>query len=861
MILYFRFTTPEEIIELTKSYHRDTRMIDLDDADENCIEGPNYKFITLWKHYLNENDKGLMSELHGGKLPHLYCGPFRDQLAMRSGFIRLSESNIRRFQMFDILERLNGVPLIDAVLNYITVSPGAFKFPAMSYLKDIQRTRGVCMDTLKSDHEVLEVTCGVDDDEIIDLGLDFFYHHYKKDQTECCTSVVAVNVESIRISVSDWDQLPSSYLAVDSIVVVQEVGEGKPARTVPVRLILGGKSWTFTIRLDVVTERDTDGKLVYTINHSRIQPKLEKFMENLPTIIGFSVKQDLDEWTLYMRRLGSPTFKFLNGFVDCSSIAILAGFHSQNLSMFNCSLQILGGILLMNNFHADGLWGVPYKELPDEFKVYLIGDTRCSHHVYVVLLATLLQELFPDADVACQLTSTTVAEFVSWFSNFVVGILKNLEYDWDAYKNARSRIELLCSLRVRCFGEKQDSNSGLSPFGVLCSYPPEQIVLVSKIIPFNPTVMFGGARYLIATRKAIIAQANQLKYLEIAGVENIFKMIVFSPDTLKWITYGQSIPAKYPSDPALSDGLVIDPNRSHPVMCINPSRILNSGISQIAKCQGRPSRLLLLEWGRLCDPGDLLTIIRRASEEGGDRREDRLWFPRLSRYEDLRNLYINITGCVPSVECTWAEKRILTYHAKAAEKARSDIVTLEAQVETAKQRLGDLESLEGEPLRKRVKLENHVTAAPPVGKPITDAQRARRKRYKKSRKNRLIQADSCQDGHIVDSDAGVLVQSGLSDACELEISKDKNRNVEQSAKESRDSGELEIATFTIPDPVDFHVSGSFYSRVVADFDGMSESRGSDERKVHELTIPDPVDLHIPGSFYSRVVDECEDAGF
>lgn len=859
MILYFRFTTPEEIFDLTKMHHRDTRMIDLDDADENCIEDPNYKFITLWKHYLNENDKGLLSELHGGKLPHLYCGPFRDQLAMRSGFIRLSESNVRRFQMFDVFERLNGVPLIDSVLNYITVTPGAFNFPTMSYLKDIQRTRGVCMDTLKSDHEVLEVTCGVDEDEIIDHGLEFFYHHYKKDQSECCTNVVAVNVESIRISVSDWEQLPSSHLAVDSIVVVQEADENTSARAVPVRLILGGKLWTFIIRLDVVTERDTDGKLVYTINHSRIQPKLEEFMENLPTAIGFSVKQNLDEWTLYMRRLGSPTFKFFNGIVDCSSIAILAGFHSQNLSMFNCSVQILGGILLMNNFHADGLWGVPYKELPDEFKVYLIGDTRCSHHVYVILLASLLQELFPDADVACQLTSTTVAEFVSWFSNFVVGILKNLEYDWDAYKDARSRTELMCSLRVRCFGEKQDCDSGLSPFGELSSYPPEQIVLVSKIIPVNPTVMFGGARYLIATRKAIIAQANQLKYLEVSGVENIFKMIVFSPDTLKWITYGQSISTKYPSDPTLTDGLVIDPSRSHPVMCINPSRILNSEISQIAKCQGRPSRLLLLEWGRLCDPGDLLTIIRRASEEGGDKREDRLWFPRLSRYEDLRNLYINITGCVPSVECAWAEKRILTYHTKAAEKARLDIVTLEAQVEAAKRRLGDLESLESEPLRKRVKLESQVTAAPPIGKPITDAQRARRKRYKKSRKNRLIQAGSCPDGLSVDSGSGGLVQPGLSDDCELEISRDKNRNVEQNAMVSRDPDGLEVATFTIPDPVDLHVSGSFYSRVVADCDGIS--RGSGERKVHVLTIPDPVDLRIPGSFYARVVDECEDAGF
>ena len=73
-----------------------------------------HKFLGVSDRFMEENDAELLKELHGGRLPHLYCGPYRDELAMRSGYIRLTESTVRNFQMFDVSEKTSTVvPLLD----------------------------------------------------------------------------------------------------------------------------------------------------------------------------------------------------------------------------------------------------------------------------------------------------------------------------------------------------------------------------------------------------------------------------------------------------------------------------------------------------------------------------------------------------------------------------------------------------------------------------------------------------------------------------------------------------------------------------------------------------------------------------
>lgn len=821
IILFIRFISSQSLQEGAAKFRAAIRAAPINDMTDGGAELSYSKFIALWVFYLDKDDKDLLAELHGGRLPSCYRGPFRDQLALRDAYSRLREDDVRLFHNFDLYATFGaGLPLIDLLIYHMTVSVGSLKVPTLRYLKDVRQTRGVCMSTLKSGHEVFEVTCGASCSWEVDKAVTFFREHFAQDQKECPTGVISFDVESVHIATSDWKKIPLTYSVLDKPIVCRQAAPGVPATMLPVKLILGGRLWTLCIRLDVLTEREDDGEIVYTIHNSHLQPKLVEFMSSLPVATGFAVRHDLIDWSSYMRRLGYQDFKFKNSFVDCSALAVLAGFHSKRRTMFNTNLQVLGSILPKNNSRADGLWSLRYEELPDEFKVYIIGDTRCAHHVYTVVFTALLHEIFPDAEVVCQLTDKSEFQVASWFAEFVVGMLKGLEVDQAAYAAAATREQLLASLRVReaamvksfdhepgdISSNSSDDDEDTFPAGKLRPFPPERVVSFSKVISPSPTVSFGGARFIVSTRVAVAAQAELLKNLDVAGVTNIFKDVVFTQEIKQWVTYGQTIPAEYPRDPTLSQRFTSDPGCTKPVISIDPNFILNSGLTQMSRCQGRPARLLILEWGRLADPEDLLVLLRRASEEGGDRRESRLWISPLSRYEELRVLYTYLTGSPSPVKCAWAEKRISDYRIKATARAESDLEQLQTHLVAAKRRLSDLQELESAPSKKRVNMETHITPAPIVGKMTTEAQRARRRRNKKRRRDRqraLASTASDEEKEVFLSPADHVVQ----------VIEDEEQEV--------CSMEAEVQAFRIPSPV-----------------GMSE----------------------PGSFYSRVAQECEKAG-
>ena len=180
--------------------------------------------------------------------------------------------------------------------------------------------------------------------------------------------------------------------------------------------------------------------------------------------------------------------------------------------MFNTVFQTLGSILPMadsiNDGHvADGLWSLPYSELPDVFQILLIGSTRALSHVYTVFFGALVQEMFPDAEVVCQLTGQNEAQFVSWFARTVIGIVKDLKVLKPAYRSAKTRAELHSSFGLSTPAKSSvdvdleigvDSDDDLDRT-VEDSSAENAIALVSlfaEAIPPTPTVVWGGPRYL-----------------------------------------------------------------------------------------------------------------------------------------------------------------------------------------------------------------------------------------------------------------------------------------------------------------------------------------------------------------------------
>ena len=750
----FRFKVEEDLAVRASKTRNYARSIDFSleyrpDIEYQEVE----KFTCFSNNVFASDDEKLLSELYGGLDPYLFHGPNKDQHALRLAYNRLSQSRIREFQTFNADDNTTmTVPLLDLLTEHVRVADGCLKFPSLDHLTDLQNTRGVSTSTLRSGHKVVEVTCGSSSEREIEDAVAFFHEKFNADQAESKTGVVAAKVEYINITKKDWvEHLPIRFSVTNNAVSVKQADVEEPSKLLPVKLVLGGLDWSLIVRLDVTTSRGSDGLLIYTITHSQIQPSLVEFLVSLPTITGYMIQNELEDWSSYMKRLGAPGFSFRNGYVFSQSIAALAGYHSKDLTMFNTVFQTLGGILpmtdSMDDGHvADGLWSLPYSELPDVFQILLIGSTRALSHVYTVFFGALVQEMFPDAEVVCQLTGQNEAQFVSWFARTVIGVVKGLKVLKPAYRSAKTRAELLSSLGLSTSAESSanidleigvDSDDDLDRT-VEDSSAENAVALVSlfaEAIPPTPTVVWGGSRYLHFARSFAIIQLQVFKRLDIVGVENIFKDISTDFEQLAWVCYGQTLSGGCSSAGVDSPTFVPDPNRSHPVISINPKTILNSQISEMSRCQNRPARYLLLEWARLATAEELLVLITRASEEGGSRREDRFWLPRLSRYEELRVLYTHKTGFLPPVSCAWAENRIKQYKSKAIEQTRQALAGFEGAVDSAKKRLAQLSDLESaDPYRKRVRLDSAVGVIPPSVRVTTEAQRARRRRAKKARK-------------------------------------------------------------------------------------------------------------------------------
>ena len=274
---------------------------------------------------------------------------------------------------------------------------------------------------------------------------------------------------------------------------------------------------------------------------------------------------------------GAPGFSFRNTYVFSQSIAAFAGYHSKNVTMFNTVFQTLGGILPMtdsiNDGHvADGLWSLPFSGLPEVFQILLIGSTRALSHVYTVFFGALVQEMFPDAEVVCQLTGQNEAQFVSWFARTVIGIVKDLKVLKPAYRSAKTRAELHSSFGLSTPAKSSvdvdlkigvDSDDDLDRT-VEDSSAENAIALVSlfaEAIPPTPTVVWGGPRYLHFARSFAITQLQVFKRLDIVGEENIFKDSSTDSEQLARVCYGQTLSGGCPSAGVASPALVPDPNR------------------------------------------------------------------------------------------------------------------------------------------------------------------------------------------------------------------------------------------------------------------------------------------------------------
>jgi len=155
---------------------------------------------------------------------------------------------------------------------------------------------------------------------------------------------------------------------------------------------------------------------------------------------------------------------------------------------------------------------------------------------------------------------------------------------------------------------------------------------------------------------------------------------------------------------------------------------------------------VILEWLRLNEPSFAQTLLKRASEEGGGTRKERFWFKNTSVLEEVRTMYLLVSGNEPVAQSLWAETKITKYLEKAkaaAEETRKRKAAELVEAEAREEALAGLSAMG--PQFKRTKMAQLV---PPVPSKKSDAQRdrcRRRNQAKRAKKSALKAARAAGD--------------------------------------------------------------------------------------------------------------------
>lgn len=814
--MYFRFYTSADLVEFAKAHRIRERAKTLDMKFSNGVEKAPFQFLTHWNDYLEKDDEKLCREMYGNKLPHKFYGDRSDLLAMRASYVRLAESKLRRFDSFNIRGKLTGgAPVLDFIIADMKQSYGHHAVPSLEYLEMIQARRCVSSATLSSGHAVHEVTIGKSSTQEVEEAIKFFNHHYSKEESECPIGIINFDVESVHISPEDWNKLPASgKTSSNRVVFARQPGNGVPAKQLPVRMILGGLNWTLNVRLDVDTSQDRKDIVHYQINNSLIQDNLRDFLENLPTGAGCNVNSDIQDVERYLSRLGAPNFRFKNGWIELSVLAAAAGFHSKRLTMFNLNFQLLGGILSKNNSKADGLWSLEWKDLPDEYRTYIIGDSRAGYSMYVVLYCAIKLNLAPDPEPLCIVSERSQAAVAKWFGDMIRVTFKGLEVHRESYAAATTRVELARSIRLRepkwsMTGETESSEDDLVDVrytpGKLRSAPPERVEQFAKLIPRWPSPTFGNVRYLHHPRIDFFTKCGNYRKLDLHGVDNIWMVGGDNNHKYDLLTYAQT---PYPVDLTLgtnSPHLAADPNLPFPPADFNVNTVLNCNFSKLAEDQGRPARYITLEYLRLRDTEDTVKLLSRASEEAGELRVQRFWIPALSRYEEIRTSFYYRTNTITGIPCGWAEAKIEKAVENVRKQSDQDMLDLEQRLSAAKRRLEEIQKLEQDDYATmRIRLQKKLPPRPMAGKVPTEAQQERkRKRRQQYRQKKRLRMSA------VTSETTVSEAAAVPDEHEESVAS-------EDVQEKRDQLIITTDVQKIPQKGD----NSFYQRVVNDFNQM-----------------------------------------
>ena len=556
----------------------------------------------------------------------------------------------------------------------------AWKYPKLEELEKYQRIRGLNLKMLDR-IEVRELVCGVSPaSEILEVR-NWVEEMQDADQRLFGTRVVSFDVEDVKTTYFDTLRMAGRATINPKNAVLKRkcdpemmTGVSKDKfKQIPGKIMFGnGISWTCLISLDLKRNKRKE----YVLERMTVQPELLEFLRDLPVSAGLAVQRDVRGVEEFYSLISGEDVRLERGFLDLTSLAILAGYKFQSRNMTAMGVQVIGTLLNKNVSTGDDWWGERWQLIPESLKCYALGDIQFGFMTYNILAGLLLRDVFPDPEVLCKYMKCDQKSASDWFLEFLLVSLEGVEYHQKAEEEAGTREEMILSLRYRDEREK------------LFEFSPPFIRLWTKILGRWPAPTSGGCRYLLEAREWFLVQAQVLAE---AGYTWSKEMKLNAPDKdeKEYARFGldpEDLERQDWSKPVESlRGFERPSGLRIPLLVLDMEKVKSKEIGETCTQIGRCQRWSLLEWARM-NPRELVKFFMRMERNVGFQQ----FYGGL--YDAMRLCYRRMVDKkAPVVEVT--EKRLRSAVLQSLEEESEGLRKCEEELRVRKKRVERLTKL------------------------------------------------------------------------------------------------------------------------------------------------------------------------
>ena len=369
---------------------------------------------------------------------------------------------------------------------------GAWKFPTPATLANYASSRQFT-EEVTGNTAIKVFTLNEDSLELLKKFVSWIDTMIEIDEQKWPASAVTMRVFNTYVSQGDYDHLTHPNHR-------EEVVEFKPFKKMTsdlkplvTKIVFTGSNWVgviqwpFSAKWSPSEHQPGQYVQVYNMMNFGMPTVLISWMKNLPAV----QVQDVEDALYLENYIESNTFTEFrfSAVVDINPLAVLAGItlNSRDSTILS---YVAAGTLCYQFTQPDDAWYLmPWKEIPEHIVWSIMSEQRAIFSAHRIFKLSLLWDIFPDSDIATQLTRSTTHEFMVWFMCLVNNTLNRTAINWgqDLHNipDRKSLATILVGLNM---------NGGWTSEEGEC---PPRVKLFSSLFGSWPSVTYGGARFLM----------------------------------------------------------------------------------------------------------------------------------------------------------------------------------------------------------------------------------------------------------------------------------------------------------------------------------------------------------------------------